>query len=117
MAGWAGPVAGGDGRDTVSVVWLPDARDDVRNLVDALAETDTAAALRAIRAVQLAARRLRQQPRLGQPLDDDTGRRDVAIAAGPGAYVLRARLHGDTAVILRVRHSRTWHGAAAAAGT
>ncbi len=96
----------------MSVVWLPDARDDIRSLVDALADTDTAAALRAIRAIQTAAKRLREHPRLGQPLDDETGRRDLGVAVGPGAYVLRARVHGDTAVVLRVRHSRVWSGAA-----
>jgi plasmid stabilization system protein ParE len=46
-------------------------------------------------------------PRLGRPMPDETGRRELFIAFGAGAYVLRYVLEGDDKiVVIRVRHSR-----------
>lgn len=39
-------------------------------------------------------------------MNDDTGRREIFLAFGAGAYVLRYRIDGDTVVIIRAWHSR-----------
>lgn len=39
-------------------------------------------------------------------MNDDTDRREIFLAFGAGAYVLRYRIDGDTVVILRTWHSR-----------
>jgi plasmid stabilization system protein ParE len=50
---------------------------------------------------------LRDAPRLGRPLANDSDRRELLIPFAAGGYVLRNRLEGDdTAVIIRVWHSR-----------
>lgn len=40
------------------------------------------------------------------PMDDDGRRRELYLAFGVAAYVLRYRLDGDFVVIIRVQHSR-----------
>jgi hypothetical protein len=39
-------------------------------------------------------------------MDDDTGRRELFVPFGVGAYVLRYRLTGENLVVIRVWHSR-----------
>jgi plasmid stabilization system protein ParE len=39
-------------------------------------------------------------------MDDDTGRRELFIPFGAGAYVLRYRIDRDTVIVIRVWHSR-----------
>ena len=39
-------------------------------------------------------------------MDDDTGRRELVVPFGAGAYVLRYRVHRDTVIIIRVWHNR-----------
>ncbi|GMR22257.1 MAG: hypothetical protein BMS9Abin37_0593 [Acidobacteriota bacterium] len=39
-------------------------------------------------------------------MGDDTGRRELIIPFGAGAYILRYRIHRDAVVIIRVWHSR-----------
>ena len=92
----------------MSVVWLPEARDDIKRLYESMHDVDANAALRGLHAIRLAAARLREQPRLGRRLDDDSGRRELVVAVGAGACILRSRVHNDTTVVLRVRHEREW---------
>ena len=88
------------------LIWLPEARDDIQRLYDFLLTRAPAAAGRAIRAIQLGAQRLLELPHVGRPMNDDTRRRELYIPFGASAYVLRYRIHDDTIVIIRVRHSR-----------
>ncbi len=88
------------------LVWLPEARDDVQRLYDFLIDKDPRAAERAVRAIQLGAERLQEQPRIGHRMDDDTERRELFIPFGVGAYVLRYRIHDEFLVVIRVWHSR-----------
>ena len=92
------------------ILWLPEALDDLERLYDFLVERDPVAAERAIRTIEEGVDRLAELPELGRPMDDDTGRRELFVPFGAGAYVLRYRLHQDTAVILRVWHSREERG-------
>ena len=88
------------------VVWLPEARDDVRRLYDFLIEKDARAAERAVRTIRLGATRLREIPNIGRRIEDESGRRELFLPFGVGAYVLRYRVEGELIVIVRVWHSR-----------
>jgi plasmid stabilization system protein ParE len=88
------------------LVWLAETRDDIQRLYDFLIDKDPRAAERAVRAIQLGAKRLKELPRIGHRMDDDTGRRELFIPFGAGAYVLRYRIDRDTVIVIRVWHSR-----------
>jgi len=89
------------------VKWLPDALGDVQRLHAFLKEKDTEAASKAVDRILEGARLLRSSPRIGRPMADGAGKREVFVAFGSGAYVLRYMLEGnDTVVIIRVWHSR-----------
>ena len=90
----------------MTVRWLEPALDDVRRLYDFLLDRDPAAAGRAARAIRAGADRLLDSPEIGRPLADGTGRRELVIPFGAGAYVLRYRIHDDTVVVIRVWHGR-----------
>ena len=94
----------------MKVLWLPEALDDVEGLFGFLVEKNAPAAERAVRAISSSAERLQALPQIGRPMDDDTGRRELVVPFGAGAYVLRYRIHRDEAVIIRVWHSREWRG-------
>jgi plasmid stabilization system protein ParE len=88
-------------------MWLPEALADVYRLYEFLKEKHPEAAARAARAILDGANLLADSPDLGRPMDDDTGRRELFISFGAGAYVLRYKPDQDrTAVIIRVWHSR-----------
>ncbi len=88
------------------VVWLPEALADVARLRAFLEDKSPSAAARAAQTLRDGAKLLRNFPELGRPMNDDTDRREIFLAFGAGAYVLRYRIDGDTAVILRAWHSR-----------
>lgn len=89
----------------MTVRWLPPALDDIRRLYEFLVEKDPAAAARAVRAIRLGSIRLVDTPEIGRPLADGTGRRELLIPFGAGAYVLRYRVHDEAVVVIRVWHS------------
>ena len=90
-----------------SVKWLPEAIADVQRLHYFLKAKHPDAAARAARAILGGASLLENAPDLGRPMDDDTGRRELFVSFGAGAYVLRYMHDKDrTAVIIRVWHSR-----------
>ncbi len=63
--------------------------------------------MRAAQTILEGARLLKSAPEAGRPLKDDTGRRELFLAFGIGAYVLRYKLDvAGTVVIIRVWHSR-----------
>ena len=90
----------------MSVLWLPEAPVDLEHLYEFLVDKDSAAAERAIRAIEGGADSLVEFPELGRPMGDDTGRRELFIPFGASAYVLRYRIHHDVVLIIRVWHSR-----------
>lgn len=89
---------------------MPEALEDVFRLYDFLAERNPEAARRAAVAIKAQARQLEQAPESGSPMDDGE-RRQVFLAFGAGAYVLRYRRNreGDV-VIVRVWHLRETRG-------
>jgi plasmid stabilization system protein ParE len=93
-----------------NVIWLPEALEDVVRLYDFLAERNPEAARRAAVAIKAQARHLEQSPDSGLPMNDGE-RRQVFLAFGAGAYVLRYRRNReDDVVIVRVWHSRETRG-------
>ena len=90
----------------MTVRWLAPALDDIRRLYEFLLEKDPGAAGRAVRAIRVGSSRLVDAPEIGRPLADGTGRRELLIPFGVGAYVLRYRVHDETVVVIRVWQSR-----------
>jgi plasmid stabilization system protein ParE len=89
------------------VKWLPAALDDIERLYTFLRNKSPEAAVRAASTILEGARLLETSPHIGRPMSDGTGRRELFIAFGAGAYVLRYKQEGqDTSVVLRVWHSR-----------
>ncbi len=88
------------------VVWLPEALADIARLRLFLEDKSPFAAARAAQTLRDGANLLRSFPELGRPMNDDTDRREIFLAFGAGAYVLRYRIDGDTVAIVRVWHSR-----------
>lgn len=86
--------------------WLPAAFQDIERLYEFLVEKDPNAAARAMEIILDGAEGLEDMPEIGKPMNDDTGRRELYIPFGAGAYVLRYKLDGETVVIIRVWHSR-----------
>jgi plasmid stabilization system protein ParE len=90
-----------------TLVWLPEALDDIARLYDFLADKNPAAAMNAASCVKAAAQQLEQFPQIGRRVDETSERREIFAAFGAGAYVLRYRLdtYGNV-VVIRVWHSR-----------
>lgn len=94
-------------KDLAQIKWLPAALTDVERLHAFLGEKSLDAARRAAQMILEGANRLQEWPESGRPLPDDTGRRDLFVPFGAGAYVLRYKLENSaTIVIIRVWHSR-----------
>lgn len=96
------------------IAWLPEALADVNRLHEFMKAQHPDAAARAAGAILDGANLLALSPDLGRPMDDGTGRRELFVSFGTGAYVLRYLNDKDrTPVIIRVWHSRkdrTPHG-------
>ncbi len=88
-------------------MWLPDALADVGRHHAFLYEKSPDAAARAAKVILDGAGLLKSIPDVGRPMDDDTGRRELVISFGAGAFVLRYMWdRHDTVVIIRVWHSK-----------
>jgi plasmid stabilization system protein ParE len=89
------------------VKWLPEALADVERLYAFLHEKSPDAAARAARVILDGAGLLKSMPEIGRPMNDETGRRELVLSFGVGAFVLRYMWDkSDTVVIIRVWHSR-----------
>ena len=90
-----------------ALVWLPAALEDMERLYQFLHKKSPSAAMRAAQTIIEGARLLESTPEAGRPMSDDTGRRELFVRFGTGAYVLRYKMDAaDTVVIIRVWHSR-----------
>lgn len=89
-----------------TVVWLPEAVDDLERLISFLTDVNPPAAIRAAASINSGSRLLEQQPDVGKPMDDGL-RRELYIPFGNGCYVLRYRRTNDgTVAIIRAWHNR-----------
>jgi len=91
--------------------WLPEAIDDFERLYFFLLDKDVDAANNAASNILKGASLLKVTPRIGRPMPDEGDRRELFLAFGAGAYVIRYKLESaDTVVIIRVWHSRENRG-------
>jgi plasmid stabilization system protein ParE len=89
------------------IKWLPEALADIERLYAFLKDKDIEAAARAANSILQGIDILEASPRVGRPMPDETGRRELFVAFGAGAYVLRYILEtDDVVIIIRVWHSR-----------
>lgn len=89
-----------------TIKWLPEAVADVNRLHGFLFDKSPEAASAAAKTILRASALLVKNPRIGRPMPDETGRRELFTAYGAGAYVLRYKLAKEKPVIVRVWHSR-----------
>jgi len=88
------------------IVWRERALEDISRLHDFLFEKNEEAAAKAARVILRGSSLLEESPRLGRPMADGTGRRELFIPFGAGFYVLRYFLTNDIVIIVRVWHGR-----------
>ena len=89
------------------LIWSPPALRDVQRLYRTLAEKNTGAAGRAVRAIREGVKVIAQQPGIGRPVEDmEPEYREWLINFGDSGYLALYRVEASTAVILAVRHQR-----------
>jgi len=90
------------------IKWLPAALEDVERLYLFLFEKNPQAAESAAKTILEGAKLLETSLYIGQPMNDETKRRELILSFGSGAYIIRYMVQekSDTAVILCVWHSR-----------
>lgn len=90
----------------MSIVWLPEAQQDVQRLFDFLMPINANAAERAVKTIADGAVQLNEFGDIGRPMDDDTGRRELFLPFGASHYVLRYMKTDSDIIIIRVWHSK-----------
>ncbi len=73
---------------------------------DFLSKKNEEVAARAAQVILRGSSLLEDSPRIGRPMSDGSGRRELFIPFGSGFYVLRYFLTSGTVVIVRVWHGR-----------
>ena len=89
------------------LIWSLAALRDVQRLHRFLAEKNSDAAKRAIKAIRESIQIVAQQPGVGRPVEDmEPEFREWPINFSDSGYIALYRYDGQTAVILSVRHQR-----------
>jgi plasmid stabilization system protein ParE len=88
------------------IVWRERTLEDITRLYDFLYKKNEEAAAKAAQVILRGSSLLEESPRLGRPMADGTGRRELLIPFGAGFYVIRYFLTTETVVIVRVWHGR-----------
>jgi plasmid stabilization system protein ParE len=86
------------------LVWSPPSQADLARLHGFLAPKNRSAATAALRGLRAGARRLLEQPRMGQKLDSIPRREVRRIFIGD--YEMRYEVRADAIVVLRIWHTR-----------
>jgi len=87
------------------LTWLPEAKEDIARLHEFLKHKNSDAASRMVNLLLTGADQLSDFPEIGMPLGDKLKRRELFLAFGAGAYVLRYVLTEKNIVVIRVWHS------------
>jgi plasmid stabilization system protein ParE len=91
------------------IKWLPGAIKDFERLYFFLLDKDAQAANKAASNIIDGSDLLKTSPRIGRPMSDNGDRRELFIAFGAGAYVIRNKLETkDIIVITRIWHNREY---------
>jgi toxin ParE1/3/4 len=88
------------------IVWRERALKDIDRLYNFLFEKNEDAAAKVAQVILRGSSLLEDSPRLGRPMADGTGRRELFIPFGAGFYVLRYFFTNEIVVIVRVWHGR-----------
>jgi len=88
------------------LLWLPEAIEDIARLHEFLKNKSPKATSRMVDLLLTGADQLLDFPEIGKPLGDELKRRELYLAFGAGAYVLRYVLSEKSIVVIRVWHSR-----------
>lgn len=88
-----------------TLLWLPEARDDLARLHAFIAAHSPDAAARAIETLIAAAASLLAFPEKGRPWEPDMAYRELPVRFGARGYVIRYRLFDEKVVIVRVWHA------------
>ena len=82
------------------IKWLLEAIEDIERLYNFLYDKDFEAASRGAKCILEGSTLLKEVPRIGRPMPDETGRRELFVSFGAGAYVLRYKLENDNRVVI-----------------
>lgn len=88
------------------LLWLPEVKQDIARLHEFLKNKNPDAASRAVDLLLAGADKLIDFPEIGKPLGDELKQRELYLAFGAGAYVLRTILIERNIVVVRVWRSR-----------
>ncbi|MBI3143684.1 MAG: type II toxin-antitoxin system RelE/ParE family toxin [Pseudogulbenkiania sp.] len=89
------------------LIWSPSALRDVQRLSRFLAEKNTDAAQRAVKAIREGVKIIARQPGVGRPAEEmDPEYREWLIDLGDSGYIVLYHYDGQTAVIVAVRHQK-----------
>lgn len=87
-----------------NVIWTRAAVEDLIRLFNVLKEESPDAAQNAALHIRKAADSLMISARIGNPMNDDPGKREFATGFGKNGYILRYIVDNDQVVIIRVWH-------------
>lgn len=89
------------------LIWSEPALRDVQRLYRFLAEKNTNAASRAVKAIRAGVKVLARHPEIGRPAEDmEPEYREWLIDFGDSGYVALYHYDGEKALIVAVRHQR-----------
>jgi plasmid stabilization system protein ParE len=88
----------------MDLVWTIKALSDLARLYDFLAPVNKRAAAKIVQALAAAPNRLREHPRIGEPIDEFQPREVRRVLAGD--YEIRYEIRESTVSVLRIWHTR-----------
>jgi plasmid stabilization system protein ParE len=89
------------------LIWSESALRDVQRLYLFLADKNSEAARRAVKAIRASVRVIAQHPEIGRPAEGmEPEYREWVIDFGDSGYVALYRHEGETALIVAVRHQK-----------
>lgn len=91
----------------MTIVFLPEAEDDIDRLYNFLIERNPIAAQKAMLAIDEGLDLLKESPRIGIEMQDRPGVRELFVRFGKSAYVLRYRIADESGTLVVIR---VWHG-------
>ncbi len=91
------------------IIWHHEAILDQQRLFKHLKSVNPLAARKAAELIHHGAQSLQAWPNRCRPMNDGSGRRELMIQFGSGAYVLRYVLDANVITMLRVWHSKELH--------
>ena len=89
------------------LIWSESALRDVQRLYRFLADNNSEAAKRAVKAIRASVRVIAQHPEIGRPAEGmEPEYREWVIDFGDSGYIALYRYEGGTALIVAVRHQK-----------